>query len=275
MQAVPGPDGAPDPAPASSGLPHVESPPLSPGAEIPAATEQSAAPAIEPIAFGAASGEPVSAPAAWPRLILPRLVLRPRHKRYALLAATVAVAAAFGALAGTLASGRSVAPMQPGAAALEENKAMVQSIARLAKEITTLKASLDQANKAAHSQIVKNSERLDRAAADLTGSISAPATIAPQAATPLPPPRPAPRLAAADPVPPARVPIVSGWTIRDARGGYVYVENRGDIYRVEPGAPLPGLGPVQAIKQQDGRWLVVTPRGIIVSLRDRRHFEDF
>lgn len=274
MQAAPRPDGAPGPAPANSGLPHVESPPLSPAAEIPAAAEPSAAPALEPIALGAPigelDGEPDGEPAAWPRL-----VLRPRHKRYALLAATVAVAAAFGALAGTFAGGGSPAPAQRNVAALEENKAMVQSIARLAKEITTLKASLDQTNKASHSQIAKISERLDHASAEVTGSISAPRTIAPQALTPLPQPRPGPRLAAMESVPPVHAPIVLGWTIRDAHGGYVYVENHGDIYRVEPGAPLPGLGPVQAIKQQDGRWLVQTPRGIIVSLRDRRYFEDF
>jgi hypothetical protein len=38
---------------------------------------------------------------------------------------------------------------------------------------------------------------------------------------------------------------------------------------------LPGLGPVQSVKRQDGRWTVLTPKGIIVSLRDRRYFEQF
>jgi hypothetical protein len=41
------------------------------------------------------------------------------------------------------------------------------------------------------------------------------------------------------------------------------------------GAPLPGIGPVEQIKRQDGRWVVVTPKGIIVSMRDRRYFEQF
>ena len=145
----------------------------------------------------------------------------------------------------------------------------------MAKEITTLKASLEQANGSAHSQIAKISERLDHAAAEVTGSIAAPQTTVPQAATPLPMPRPAPRTVASEAQAPARLPVVPGWTIRDARNGYVYVENHGDIYQVAPGAPLPGLGPVQAIKRQDGRWMVVTPNGIIVSMRDRRYFEDF
>ena len=34
-----------------------------------------------------------------------------------------------------------------------------------------------------------------------------------------------------------------------------------------------GLGPVEQIKRQDGRWVVVTPKGLIVSMRDRRYFE--
>jgi len=53
------------------------------------------------------------------------------------------------------------------------------------------------------------------------------------------------------------------------------VQGHGDIYQVVPGAPLPGLGPVERVKRQDGRWVVVTPKGIIVSMRDRRYFEQF
>ncbi len=200
--------------------------------------------------------------------------MKARHKRYALLAASVAIAAALGTVVGALASGGFSAPARPDVAAIEENRAMQQSIARLGKEITTLKASLEQANKSAHTQIGKITERLDQASAEITGSISAPQTAAPILA-PLPPPRPAPRVAAEETQPPARTPVVQSWTIRDARGGYVDVENHGDIYQVVPGAPLPGLGPVEQVKRQDGRWMVVTPRGIIVSLRDRRYFESF
>ena len=52
-------------------------------------------------------------------------------------------------------------------------------------------------------------------------------------------------------------------------------ENHGEVYQVVLGAPLPGLGPVESIKRQDGRWVVTTPKGIIVSMRDRRYFEEF
>jgi hypothetical protein len=189
-----------------------------------------------------------------------------------LLAASVTFAAALGAIAGALATTGFSAPppAQPDIAAIEQNQAMQQSIAKLGKEITTLKASLEQANKSAQTQIAKISERFDHAAAEITGSIAAPQTT-----TPLPVPRPVPRVAAPEPPAPAREPVVSGWTIRDIRNGYVFVESHGEIFLVQPGARLPGLGPVQSVKRQDGRWMVVTPRGIIVSMRDRRYFEEF
>ena len=263
--------GAPEPAQSKSELPSVESPPISPATETPAIATDTPAPAIEPIAAATPTVEPITdaAPVA-----KPRFVLRPRHKRYALLAASVTFAAALGAVVGALASGGFSAPARPDVAAIEENKAMQQSIARLGKEVTTLKASLEQANKSAHIQIAKISERLEHATAEVTGSISAPQTTAP-VLTPLPSPRPTPRIAAVEPLPPARPSVVAGWTIRDTRNGYVYVENHGELYQVVLGAPLPGLGPVQSVKRQDGRWMVLTPKGIIVSMRDRRYFEEF
>jgi hypothetical protein len=37
---------------------------------------------------------------------------------------------------------------------------------------------------------------------------------------------------------------------------------------------LPGLGSVEEIKRQNGRWVVMTPKGIIASMRDRESDED-
>ena len=262
----------------NSELPIVESPPLSPATEVVPISEPAAieTPVVEPIAATAPIIETVATTPASP----PRFVLRPRHKRYALLAATVTFAAALGAIVGALASSgfSTPAPAKPDMTAMAENKAMQQSLARLGKEVTTLKASLEAANKAAHTQMAKISERLEHASAEITGSISAPQTAAPlpapMAAAPLPSPRP--RVAAAEiPPQPARSPVLAGWTIHDMRGGYVFVENHGEIYQVQLGAPLPGLGPVQSVKRQDGRWVVTTAKGIIVSMRDRRYFEEF
>jgi len=290
-EAAATPESTPAAAPIKRELPEVESPSISPAVETPAIATDTPAPAVEPVVAQAPVVEPVIAapvvePAAQAAPVVepvaevtsiashPRFVLRPRHKRYALLAASVTFAAALGAVVGALASGGFSAPARPDVAAVEENKAMQQSIARLGKEITTLKTSLDQANKTAHTQIAKISERLEHETTEVTGSISAPQTTAPVLA-PLPVPRSAQRFAAVEPPPPARPSVVAGWTIRDIRNGYVYVENHGELYQVVLGAPLPGLGPVQSVKRQDGRWVVLTPKGIIVSMRDHRYFDDF
>jgi hypothetical protein len=69
--------------------------------------------------------------------------------------------------------------------------------------------------------------------------------------------------------PPARVAVLADWWIPDGPSdGWVYVQGHGDVYRVVPGTPLPGLGPVEQIKGQDGHWVVVTPKGIIVPRRN-------
>jgi hypothetical protein len=258
-------------------LPAVESPSISPADMIGTTNSAGEATPIESTnalnvsneatAIGAQGSASIAYIAAPKRR---RFILRPQHKRYAVLAASVAIAAALGAIVGAAASGGFSKPPAIDVAAVEENKAMQQSVARLTKEITSLKASLEVANKSASSQIAKISERLNRESANITASIPTQQQTTP-ASAPLPPPRP--EAASVDSA--ARMAILTDWSIREMRDGYVYVQGHGDIYQVVPGAPLPGLGPVERIKRQDGRWLVVTPKGIIVSMRDRRYFEQF
>ncbi len=151
-------------------------------------------------------------------------------------------------------------------ASLDQSKAMQQSIDHLAKQVSDLKAKLAVATAAAHSQIAKISARADSApGSDVTGSIPT------ARAAPVPLPRPAPRIAAAV----SRPTVVRAWHILRARDGLIDVEGRDGIYEVVPGAVLPGLGPVQSIERRGGRWVVVTPKGLIVSSRDRGYFEDF
>jgi hypothetical protein len=282
-------------------LPSVESPSISPADLVTVTVSEpvpeiapETAPMIEPVAAVAVPvAEPVVAaapavePAAesgiqiiWPTFNVPKLT--PRHKRHALLAASVAIVGALGAVIGAAASGGFAPKPAPlvNVATADDRKALEQSIARLTSQVTTLKASLDATNKAAHAQIAKISERADRiernASAELvTGSISAPQTVPAAAApVPVPTPRPAPRIAAPEiQQAPSRPQIVQDWAIREARDGYVYVQGHGDVFQVVAGAPLPGLGPVESIRRQDGRWVVTTPKGIIVSMRDRRYFE--
>jgi hypothetical protein len=238
-------------ADSSSNLPDIESPPLSPAGETARAAPESA---IEPTDLV------VFAPET--RAARVRFRLKPRHKRNMLVAATLAMAAAFGVVVG-MAAGGGFAARKP-TVNLVERQSMQRSIAKLDKEIALLKASVAVANKSARGEVAKVTERLS-SAPEITGSIpEVPAAVP----TPLPAPRPA---VAAE----TRPPVVRDWSIRYVRDGYVYVRGHGDTYQVQLGAPLPGLGPVQAVKRQHDRWLVVTPKGLIVSLRDRRYFERF
>jgi hypothetical protein len=266
-EAVANPDSTPE-QPRRIDLPAVESPSISP-VELGQATDSvttSSPEEAEISSIGTARTTSFSL-VEFTAPKRPRFAFRPRHKRYALLAASVAIAAVVGAVTGAATTGGF--SKAPPVAAIEENKAMQQSVARLTKEITSLKATLDAANRSASSQIAKISERLSRETTNVTGSVPPQTQAAPTG--PLPAARPETAATAMQP----RLSIVPDWTIHDTRDGFVYVQGHGDIYQVVPGAPLPGLGPVEQIKRQDGRWLVVTPKGIIVSMRDRRYFEQF
>ena len=267
-----GDEGVPNPGGARLNveLPFFASPSISPaGTEAVAETPAEPSEAVGANEVSAIAGRVAEeAPAATPDIQAPKrapFILRPR----ALLVASVVLAAALGAVVGAAATGAFSKPAIVDVAA-EENKATQQSVARLATEITSLKASLEAASKSANSQIAKIGERINRESAGVTNSITPPQTVAPasQASAPS-------RLPAAGESRSSRLPIVTNWSIRETRGGYVYVQGNGDVYQVVPGAPLPGLGPVEKIERHDGRWLVVTPKGIIISMRDRRYFEQF
>jgi hypothetical protein len=90
---------------------------------------------------------------------------------------------------------------------------------------------------------------------DVTGS------VAPPAAAATPPQAPG-ATAKADV---GRLPTVEGWVLRDVGRGSALIESRRGIFEVYAGDPVPGLGRIDAIRMQDGRWVVVTSKGLIVS----------
>jgi len=53
--------------------------------------------------------------------------------------------------------------------------------------------------------------------------------------------------------------------LRDVAYGAALIESRRGSYDVYAGDVVPGLGRVDAIRRQDGRWVVVTSRGLIVA----------
>ncbi|MGY4329998.1 hypothetical protein ACVWWG_004415 [Bradyrhizobium sp. LB7.2] len=93
------------------------------------------------------------------------------------------------------------------------------------------------------------------AARETTGSI-APTQAATAAAAPAP---------AAPKTEIGRLPTVEGWVLRDVSNGGALVEGRNGLYEVYAGDPIPGVGRVDAIRRQDGRWVVVTSKGLIVA----------
>jgi len=170
-------------------------------------------------------------------------------------------------------------------------KASVEQNARVATgQLNKTGDRLDKVEKAQTEPAAKLAKLSDaveklRNAQATTVAAAAPVAAAPAAAAPAAPKEnvkevtgsvtPPPATAAALPAAPAaaakpevaRLPTVEGWVLRDVgRGGNgAVVESRRGIYEVYPGEPIPGLGRVDAIRKQDGRWVVVTSKGLIVS----------
>ncbi|UYO55375.1 hypothetical protein [Rhodopseudomonas palustris] len=208
-------------------------------------------------------------------------------RKLAAVAAAVILAAIAGAVGGALAtaslSHRSDAETT---AASAQVKTLDAQVAQLQTELSALKADLDHAAKQSTAQLGKTADRiekLEKAQAEPAAKIAKltetveklrTAQVQPPAA-----PAPAPANVAAvpakdvtgsispkaDAAKPGRLPTVEGWVLRDVYDGGAVVEGRSGTYEVYAGDPIPGVGRVDAIRRQDGRWVVVTSRGLIVA----------
>jgi hypothetical protein len=218
-------------------------------------------------------------------------------RRVAALAAVIALAAAAGAIGGALATA-GFGHVAGDSTKVASSRALEDSISRIDTEVAALRTSLEQALKYSASQISKTSDRLDKVekaqaepAAKLaklsetveklrTASVAAPApasaAVAVPAAAPIPPKettaaiQTANAAAAPIPLPPpkpeiARLPTVEGWVLRDVANGSALIEGRQGIFEVYAGDQIPGLGRVDAVRKQDGHWVVITSRGLIVA----------
>lgn len=207
---------------------------------------------------------------------------RQRFGRAAVLAVAIALSAAAGSAVGAVAA-FALAKPQPAAsedARTIEVKALQGVIATLSSEVASLKASIDSNAKTANAQLAKMADRVERAEKAQAEPASRVAKLselleridkrtASSAAAP------APALASASDVTGSiatkqqdRPAVVNGWVLREVfRGGAMVENERMGMFEVVPGANLPGLGRVETIRRQDGRWVVVTPKGFIVSQR--------
>ena len=204
------------------------------------------------------------------------------------IAAMIAIGITVGAVGGTMATS-GLCKLLAADDGKSATLALEEHINRLESEVAALKADADKAGKATVAARAKFNDRLDKlekAQAEPNAKIAklneaveklrtAPPPAAPAAA---PAPAPVASVPAKDvtgsinttptPAPKpevARLPTVDGWRILDVAGGGATIESRQGVFEVYPGDPVPGLGRVDAVRKQDGRWTVVTSRGLIVA----------
>jgi hypothetical protein len=197
----------------------------------------------EAAAESAESDKPAAAPPSAPVM------------RFLMLAASVAFAAAFGSFVGSM-SGSGLAfhfGASSSAAGSENVSEAIRTMKLEIAELATIKASLETASRSTTTQIAKISDRLDHldphnAAVEQTGSISnAPASTDPPKITDR---------------------IMQDWIVQDVQNGRALVESRsGAMFEIGAGSTLPGVGHVDAVRRQDGQWVVITARGTIMSGR--------
>jgi hypothetical protein len=207
-------------------------------------------------------------------------------RRLSAMAAVVALAAVAGVLGGALATA-CIQHFVGDDATSAGSRALEASVARIDADILALKAGVEHTSKLGMVQFNKTSDRLDKVekaqaepAAKLarlseavdklrTAPAAAPVPVAaaPVAAKEvtgsIAPPAAAP--AVAPKVEVARLPTVEGWVLRDVANGGALIEGRQGMFEVYAGDPVPGLGKVDAIRRQDGRWVVVTSKGLVVA----------
>ena len=217
-------------------------------------------------------------------------------RRLAALAAVVALAAIAGALGGAMAT-TALQQFAGHDAALAANAvpptnaAFDATVARIDADIAALKANVEHTSKLALAQSNKTNDRLDKVEKAELEPLAKLAKLSEQVeklhATP-----PTPVAAAAPPpaapkevtgsITPAnatatgpkvadvksevgRLPTIDGWILRDVANGGALIEGRQGIFEVYAGDLVPGLGRIDAVRRQDGHWVVVTSRGLVVA----------
>ena len=186
--------------------------------------------------------------------------------------ASVAVAIAIGATGGTFsaigfleyAQLTQVTEAAPMPTLVDEQRAVWSAVTQLQNDIAVLKSNAEstQSNGSSNSNATSNNtngqlsnlnERFDRierridalATKETTGSV--PAAPLPNAAHNAP---------------------LAGYSVRDVyRNSALIQGGKIGMKEVSPGDDVPGLGRIHSIRQQDGRWVVITSRGIIAQPR--------
>jgi hypothetical protein len=183
--------------------------------------------------------------------------------------ASVAVAIAIGATGGTFSAIgfleytqlTQVTEAAPMPTLVDETRAVWSAVTQLQNDIAILKSKPESSPSAGSSfsapsapgQMSNLNERFDR----IERRIDALATKETTGSVPAAPPQ---KVGARGPL--------AGWTVRDVYRNSVLIQGpKIGTKEVSPGDNIPGLGRIHSIRQQDGRWIVVTSRGIIAQPR--------
>src|SRR5215471_12011707 len=201
----------------------------------------------------------------------------PYVSRFTVLAASLALAAALGAMVGALvayglARPGAIPAVAAGRTALEEIQALKENVVQARVELAALKLSIDSANRNTGAQLTRISERIDRVehsqaepAAKLTKAVDALERLSRGEASSKD--VTGSLASAASGLNQSKPAAVEGWVVRDVYRGTALIEGRMGVIEVDQGDVVPGLGRVDAIRKQDGRWVVVTPKGLIMPAR--------
>lgn len=194
--------------------------------------------------------------------------------RFPHLAAAIALALAGGALAGSLGTlWITRADQNEQALARNETNQLKSAVERLNSDFTAVRSSVESSSRGVSTQFARLTERMDKVERAQTEPVTKIAKInetlerLDRRTRDLPDLLPVPERFSA-PVPIKEIPrvsIVPRWVVRSVYDGMALIQGRIGLIEVEVGDPLPGGGRVEAIRRQDGRWVVVTSKGLILA----------
>ena len=176
-------------------------------------------------------------------------------------AGMIAIAAVVGGVAGGLAVG--VLGSRAGPDAGEAVEALRNSIGQLASEVRSLKQGVGEGSQTTADGLAAIEQRIagaEHAQATLSARIedlSAKATTLPAVSAV------SPEITGS--IARAPLPVAPDWVLWRVRNGRALVQGGGGYFEVVPGSALPGLGIVQRIVKEDGRWILYTPGAVIIA----------
>jgi hypothetical protein len=173
-------------------------------------------------------------------------------------ALTIALAAALGAGAGSLVTSGIGAVVSRGDAGAEHVLALQESIRSLAVEIRAMNATVATAGKETMAELASISDRVGKGEAAQAalkaevGKVRSAGAVSDETTGSIASPAPG---------------VARGWVLWRVREGRALIGGNFGTFEVVPGSRVPGLGLVHRIAREDGRWVVATQNGLILSPR--------